>query len=115
MMLGLDLVCLSFVFTAQEGSSLPIFPLSRQTEVSETSWHLQLPIKVEAPLVLQRPAELLRKELCSLFGESAVSEKDKTIITFALILSQLPKEEEYAIDATSPKITIRSHDLQGAF
>jgi hypothetical protein len=74
-MAGLGLFCLSFVFAARENFSLPIFPPPRQVEVLGSSWQLQLPIRVEAPETLQRPAELLRKELCSLFGENAVSDQ----------------------------------------
>ncbi len=68
---------LSLALVTKENFSLPIFPPPRQVEVLSSSWQLQLPIKVEAPSALQRPAELLQKELRSLFGENAVSEKSK--------------------------------------
>jgi hypothetical protein len=64
-----NLFWLSLALATQEDFSLPIFPPPRQVEVLGSSWQLQLPIRVEAPETLQRPAELLRKELRSLFGE----------------------------------------------
>ena len=76
-----NLFWLSLALATQGNLSLPIFPPPRQAEVLGSSWQLQLPIRVEAPETLQRPAELLRKELRSLFGENAVSEKGKTVIT----------------------------------
>jgi hypothetical protein len=110
-----NLFWLSLALATQENLSLPIFPPPRQVEVLGSSWQLQLPIRVEAPETLQRPAELLRKELRSLFGENAVSEKGKTVVTIRHSPSITRREEEYAIDATSHHIIIHAHDLQGAF
>jgi hypothetical protein len=109
-----NLFWLSLALATQENLSLPIFPPPRQVEVLGSSWQLQLPIRVEAPETLQRPAELLRKELRSLFGENAVSEKGKMVITIRHSPSITRREEEYAIDATSHHIIIHAHDLQGA-
>jgi hypothetical protein len=93
---------------------LGIFPPPREVEVGE-AWHLRLPIRIVAPSELQRAARFLRSELQALFGKNAVSAKGKTIVSLQLSPKQLTREEEYLIEADGGRISIRCHDLQGAF
>jgi hypothetical protein len=114
-MFALSLLPMMICQARPQPSPLPIFPPPQQAQVFAACWPLRLPITVEAPPALAGPAELLRRELKTLFGAQALSPAGKTIITLALAPSQLPRAEQYSLEATSPHLFLRAHDVQGAF
>ena len=91
-----------------------IFPPPRELEQTK-DWILRLPIQVKAPKSLEAPANLLKRELAEMFGENAVASKGATVISFELDNRNISREEEYAVETGANKITLRAHDLQGAF
>lgn len=104
----------SMLFAVGQSVHLTIFPPPRQIQV-RPSWILRLPIRIKSSPFLSAPAQLLKSELTKLFGNDAISDTGKTIISLQLDPQKLQKNEEYAIDASAFGISILSHDLQGAF
>lgn len=100
---------------SQGEKSLPIiFPPPRKLEWLP-DWILRLPIKVEATKGLEAPASLLKRELTEIFGDGSIAENGLTIVSLELDTGNFRREEEYAIETGDNKVTLRAHDLQGAF
>jgi len=98
-----------------DNKTLPlIFPPPRKLQ-RLPDWTLKLPIKVEAAKGLEAPSNLLKRELAEIFGDDAIAEKGLTVVSLELDTRNLRREEEYAIETGVNKVTLRAHDLQGAF
>lgn len=90
-----------------------LWPQPRQVEIAPVTT-IRLPVQVVAPAELAAPAELLRRELTSLFGPS-VSGPPGTTIRLECAPAELTHPEEYAVEPNGTSLVLRAHEQQGMF
>lgn len=76
---------------------------------------LVLPVRVEAPRELAAPAALLQRELAAAFGTPAATPSRGSVIRLSLAPAELKRPEEYAVEPGREGVSLRAHDVQGAF
>ncbi len=89
------------------------WPAPRQVDV-RPEMLLRLPVRVEAPASLSRPAVLLRREVAGLFG-APTGKAAGTVVRLSLAPDALSRPEEYSLETGNGQILLRAHDEQGAF
>jgi len=103
-MMSLTLPLLLFAF----------WPQPRQIE-QKADFLLRLPVRIEISPELQKPAQLLRRELARLFGLEATEAQGKTVLQMKLAPDALSRPEEYMLETSGEGISLQAHDGQGAF
>ncbi|MBI2301819.1 MAG: family 20 glycosylhydrolase, partial [Armatimonadetes bacterium] len=76
---------------------------------------LALPLRIEAPADLARPAALLQHELRQRLGERAVGDGGRTVLTLRLDPATHPRPEGYGLTTSADGVLLSAHDEQGAF
>jgi hypothetical protein len=91
-----------------------LWPQPREVQRAADS-QVRLPIRIVAPVALEAPAALLRREVEEVFGPAAVGGAGGTLIRLALAPEALTRPEEYTVEPYVGGVLLRSHDAQGSF